>query len=363
MTMSKDTKRDMGKEELEDKVKKLSPEKQAFVKGKNVPKKFSRTLDPIFKYYFGRPGNEELLLSLVNGILSTPLGRPDIVLAPGVERLNLKFKKLTLLGTESSPLVEGGKGIRFDIAAETDDGKIINIEIQKGDQEYIRHRSEIYASNMVARYNKAGTNYDEFTPVISIWILEWELKSNVNDKAINDKVIRGQITVDADTYELATNVRTIYFVQLPKMKFSDYKDFRRRGIMSEEAEAWLRFLSTDGPEEGWEAMKAMNPEIARKLQQQEQKFWGDKAQRYAYIVATDQEKVRLTEKNRAAKKLKKAHEEGREEGLLEGLAKKEQEMIFGMLSAGFSDEQITAIPGITEEKLEKYKEEFNNKLV
>ena len=127
MTMSKDTKRDMGKEELEDKVKKLSPEKQAFVKGKNVPKKFSRTLDPIFKYYFGRPGNEELLLSLVNGILSTPLGRPDIVLAPGVERLNLKFKKLTLLGTESSPLVEGGKGIRFDIAAETDDGKIINI--------------------------------------------------------------------------------------------------------------------------------------------------------------------------------------------------------------------------------------------
>ena len=136
-------------------------------------------------------------------------------------------------------------------------------------------------------------------------------------------------------------------------------ELQNYGIMTLVAEAWLRFLSTDGPEEGWEAMKAMNPEIARKLQQQEQEFWGDKAQRYAYIVAEDQEKVRLTEKNRAAKKLKKAHEEG----LLEGLAKKEQEMIFGMLSAGFSDEQITAIPGITEEKLEKYKEEFNNKLV
>lgn len=40
--MGKDTKRDMGKEELEAKVKKLSPEEQAFVKRKDVPKRFNR---------------------------------------------------------------------------------------------------------------------------------------------------------------------------------------------------------------------------------------------------------------------------------------------------------------------------------
>lgn len=54
--MGKDTKRDMGKEELEAKVKKLSPEEQAFVKRKDVPKRFNRTSDAIFKYYFGERG-------------------------------------------------------------------------------------------------------------------------------------------------------------------------------------------------------------------------------------------------------------------------------------------------------------------
>ena len=91
----------------------------------------------------------------------------------------------------------------------------------------------------------------------------------------------------------------------------------------------------------------MSPEIARKLQQREKEFWSDEAQRYAYIVADDQERVRLTDR-------KIALEEGREQGL----AEKEQELVFDMLSAGFSDEQITALPSITKEKLEKYKKAY-----
>ena len=119
------------------------------------------------------------------------------------------------------------------------------------------------------------------------------------------------------------------------------------GIMTVEAEAWTRFLVTGGSDDGWEAMNAMSPEIARKLQQQEKEFWSDEAQRYAYIVADDQERVRLTDR-------KIALEEGREQGLVE----KEQELVFDMLSAGFSDEQITALPSITKEKLEKYKKAY-----
>ena len=74
--MGKDTKRDMGKEELEvevdiveveadksgsdktETVKEdfveeqaivLTPEQEAFIKEKSVPKKYDRTLDPVFK--------------------------------------------------------------------------------------------------------------------------------------------------------------------------------------------------------------------------------------------------------------------------------------------------------------------------
>ena len=136
---------------------------------------------------------------------------------------------------------------------------------------------------------------------------------------------------------------------------SNYKELRQRGIMTVEAEAWTRFLVTGGSDDGWEAMNAMSPEIARKLQEQEQEFWSNKAQRYAYIVADDQERVRLTDRKIA---LEEGRQKGREEGREQGLAEKEQELIFDMLSAGFSDEQITALPSITKEKLEKYKEAY-----
>ena len=82
-------------------------------------------------------------------------------------------------------------------------------------------------------------------------------------------------------------------------------ELQNYGIMTLAAEAWTRFLVSDSSD-GWEAMNAMSPEIARKLQQQEKEFWSDEAQRYAYIVADDQERVRLTDREIAL-------EEGREE--------------------------------------------------
>ena len=128
------------------------------------------------------------------------------------------------------------------------------------------------------------------------------------------------------------------------------------------AEAWTRFLVSDSSD-GWEAMNAMSPEIARKLQQQEKEFWSDEAQRYAYIVADDQERVRLTDRELALEEgrvegREEGRKEGRKEGREQGLVEKEQELVFDMLSAGFSDEQITALPSITKEKLEKYKKAY-----
>lgn len=158
-------------------------------------------------------------------------------------------------------------------------------------------------------------------------------------------------------------VKLMYFVQLPKMTMSNYKELRQRGIMTVEAEAWTRFLVTGGSDDGWEAMNAMSPEIARKLQQQEKEFWSDEAQRYAYIVADDQERVRLTDRELALEEgrvegREEGRKEGRKEGREQGLVEKEQELVFDMLSAVFSDEQITALPSITKEKLEKYKKAY-----
>ena len=128
-------------------------------------------------------------------------------------------------------------------------------------------------------------------------------------------------------------------------------------IMTVEAEAWTRFLVTGGSDDGWEAMNAMSPEIARKLQEQE--FWSNKAQRYAYIVADDQERVRLTDRKIA---LEEGRQEGIEIGFARGIGKGEEknkaETVFRMLAAKFTDEQILVANNITQEQLDKYKSEY-----
>ena len=127
--------------------------------------------------------------------------------------------------------------------------------------------------------------------------------------------------------------------------------------MTVEAEAWTRFLVTGGSDDGWEAMNAMSPEIARKLQEQE--FWSNKAQRYAYIVADDQERVRLTDRKIA---LEEGRQEGIEIGFARGIGKGEEknkaETVFRMLAAKFTDEQILVANNITQEQLDKYKSEY-----
>ena len=344
--MGKDTKRDMGKEELEAKVKKLSPEEQAFVKRKDVPKRFNRTSDAIFKYYFGKEGNEELLLSLINGLLSANTGEDKDFWWGKVPKPNYKFTSVELLGTESAPLDDGTKGIRFDVVAKTNDGQHVNVEIQNCKQSYLVKRSLFYWANMFVKFNEQGKPYTDIKPAIAIWVCNHILDSPRE----SEYVIRAVTPVFRDQHVAASDAMDIYFVQLPKMKLSDYKALRERGIMTLEAESWTRFLASDSSD-GWEAMNAMSPGIARKLQQQEKEFWSDEAQRYAYIVADDQERVRLTDRELAL-------EEGRKEGREQGLVEKEQELVFDMLSVGFSDEQITALPSITKEKLEKYKKAY-----
>ena len=52
----------------------------------SVPDKFDRLMEPLFTEYFARPENGDLLLSLINALLSTDTGLSRLPLAPGVER-------------------------------------------------------------------------------------------------------------------------------------------------------------------------------------------------------------------------------------------------------------------------------------
>ena len=113
------------------------------------------TMDFVFKRIFGYDDTKDSLISLLNAILN---GNPVV-------------KNVTLLNIETLKEDPDNKASRLDIEAETDDGTIINVEIQCVATLDLYSRSIVYASNLVTQNTRAGKSYDE-PNIISIWIIK-----------------------------------------------------------------------------------------------------------------------------------------------------------------------------------------------
>lgn len=322
----------------------------------NVPKKFDRMLDPLFKYYFTRPGNEDLLLSLINGLLSADSGMSKSPLAKGVEPVKTKFKSVKLLSMESSPAFDGGKSVRLEVQARAEDDSDVYVEIQNCKLSYISNRSMICSSRMVTKYNNdEDLNKGIRRPILSVWLLDGDLKLPVK----SDKVLQAVNLADIRTREIISTLSTTFYVQMPKNNQRDYHDLRLKGILTLEAEAWLRFLLSDGPDDGWDAMDEMSPVIAGKLRQLELEFWNDKAQCCAYDDAKENENMwKMTHDYAYDEGLKEGMKKGMEKGDEEGAERITFEVVQRMIGKDLSDDFILEMANITPKQLQEYKNEY-----
>ena len=189
----------------------------------SVPDKFDRLMEPLFTEYFARPENGDLLLSLINALLSTDTGLSRLPLAPGVERPKTKFKRITVIDVSSTRSLDGGKGTRFELSGTAEDDSEVYIDLQTCKPSYIENRAEICSSLMMSKYNSIRTiDKGIVRPTISIWLLEGSLSRRIK----SEKVIRANVVIDRDTCEIASDLKTVYFVQMQKDKQHEYHDLR-----------------------------------------------------------------------------------------------------------------------------------------
>jgi predicted transposase/invertase (TIGR01784 family) len=113
------------------------------------------TIDCVFKAILSAPGNENLLVSFLNGVLElkSPIATVDI--------LN-PYNDKEFIGDKLSIV---------DIKATDDRGVIYQIEVQLSTPKYLENRmlytwSSVYKSQVVE-----GDGYSELKPAISIWLL------------------------------------------------------------------------------------------------------------------------------------------------------------------------------------------------
>ncbi|MDR1551545.1 MAG: Rpn family recombination-promoting nuclease/putative transposase [Holosporaceae bacterium] len=172
-------------------------------------------LDYIFKNIFGVEKNKSILISFLNALLK---GNPQIC-------------DIQLENTDITKILEEDKASRLDIKATSDEGTLLDIEIQCRNTGEIPQRAFHYLANMMPDTVKSGASY-KGPKVIGIWILG----ENVIDRqnAIGEAYMTFQ-PQHPDPYQIMTDSARIFFIELPKFN-------PKNADMHDLLTGWLSFL-------------------------------------------------------------------------------------------------------------------------
>ena len=173
------------------------------------------TDDYIFKRVFAFEGNESVLKDLLEAIL----------------RKNIK--NVTIKNPEIIPYEREDKRGLLDIKAETDDGTVLDIEMQMEDKKNIEERGTLYLANMITSQLQVGDDYTTLKKSIVIFITNYNfLKRNSYhsigkikfDKTLKEEYIdMGYKTED----EEASKYIEFHYIELPKYKKKTQSEFTK----------------------------------------------------------------------------------------------------------------------------------------
>ena len=276
------------------------------------------TDDYIFKRVFAFEGNESVLKDLLEAIL----------------RKNIK--NVTIKNPEIIPYEREDKRGLLDIKAETDDGTVLDIEMQMEDKKNIEERGTLYLANMITSQLQVGDDYTTLKKSIVIFITNYNfLKRNsyhsVGKMKFEETLEEEYVDMGYDEEDqIASKYVEFHYIELPKYKKKNPSKFTK-------LDQWMCVLTNRKGEimlaekENKEIKKAMNT--------------------LDYISADPRERERhnsiiMAEYNRLTSE-QNFFEAGKEEGIIQ-TAKE-------MLKENIPIETIEKVTKLSREEIEKLK--------
>ncbi|MGL5507343.1 MAG: Rpn family recombination-promoting nuclease/putative transposase [Paraclostridium sp.] len=162
---------------------------------------FDPKVDYIFKNIFGSEKHPRILISFLNACI-----KPK---SPIIE-VNIKNTEITKEYIEES-------FSRLDVLATTQDGEVINIEMQRADEKNMIKRSLYYWSKIFTAQYQGKSRYSKLPRTICINILDFKLLEE--EKFHNVYVLKNR-----ENNNLLTDTLEMHFVEIPKMKEIDQND-------------------------------------------------------------------------------------------------------------------------------------------
>jgi predicted transposase/invertase (TIGR01784 family) len=293
--------------------------------------KLSPRIDLVFKKLFGVEENKDLLISLINSIVSGEDQVVDVTILNPYNAQNFKQDKLSIL----------------DIKAQGIDGKRFNIEIQISDEADYDKRALYYWAKLYTEQLKVAQDYSTLSKAIGIHILNFtsipQAKNYHNVFHITEKDNGFAYFKDLELHTIELN------------KFTNDANEELKDIVAKTKSAldmWAAFLTRHDLLKADRLPKELDNDSLKKALTVLNVMNFNDEERELY---EDHLKWLRIEANTLKKAENKAREEGLAEGKVEGKAERDIAIAKNLLKLGLPLDSIAEATGLPLDQIEKLK--------
>ena len=226
------------------------------------PKQFlNRVNDVYFKYILGSTERKNYTLNFLNTTLK---------LEGDAQFTDISFADKDLLPQE----IESKLSI-LDILATTNDGTIVNIEVQVCKDKFMAERAVYYWARIFGGQLHKTETYDKLHKVISLVLLDFNFFIEKDYSQYKGEFHQTyHIRNDAHLQDILTPQLDMHFIELEKLKYSDIKDLKQ-------SDRWIAYFSKQVSESDRKELAKMEP-VLQDVMQHEQQFMGNTELRRKY---------------------------------------------------------------------------------
>jgi predicted transposase/invertase (TIGR01784 family) len=295
--------------------------------------KINPKVDIAFKKIFGVEENKDLLISLINSIVSQEDQVAKVTLLNPYNPKNFKSDKLSIL----------------DIKAEGEDGKRFNIEIQISDEADYDKRALYYWAKLYADQLQSSEDYASLSKAIGIHILNF---TSIPESAAYHNIFDIREQKSGILYFKDLELHTLELKKFSGSSSKELSDMIEKVKTS--LDIWMAFLTRHELLDRSNLPKELDDTSLKKALSVLEVMNFTTEEREAY---EDHLKWLRIEANTLKKYENKGREQGIKEGIQQGTESRNIEIAKNMLKKGSDTGFIQEVTGLSKEAIEKLKQD------
>jgi len=281
--------------------------------------KINPRVDFAFKKLFGSEENKDLLISLINAIVSEQEQVVEVELKNPYNLADYRAGKMSIL----------------DIKAKAENGRWFNVEMQISEDYNFDKRAIYYWAKLVTEQLSEGMMFKELKKTISISILDFNFIPDTTEVHNCYKIINTATGKDDKLHDIFE----LHYIELKKFK----KTYRQ---INSALDRWSTFLTKADKldKEHMPKELASDKNIVKAIEAVDRMF--DEEERLVY-------EARMQSLADVESKIASAEEKGREEGLAEGINQATKNIALSLAKEGAAIEIIAKVTGLPESEIKQ----------